>query len=71
MYILRKDKIGQKTHSKLLNGMLEINEKNASILLQEKRYDLFEPPVVKPLKEVKKEVAKKTTSKSNKTEEKG
>lgn len=70
MYKLKKEKIGQLTSSVILNGMIEICEKNIPILLQDKRYDLFEPAEVKPLVEVKKEVKKKTTAKAPKTTEK-
>jgi hypothetical protein len=49
---LKKEFLGQKTFSRILNGMVEINEKNEFTLMLEGREELFNNATNKPLKEI-------------------
>ena len=56
---LKKEFLGQLTYSKILNGMVEINESTELALMLEGREELFIQTEKKPLKEVSQGKAKR------------
>jgi hypothetical protein len=56
---LKKEFLGQLTYSKILNGMVEINESTELALMLEGREELFIQTEKKPLKEVSQSKAKR------------